>query len=241
MKQSVKQENQKQSLPHRNQNDNSKVGQVVIEFYTDPLCCWSWALEPHWQKLLETYRDNVEYRHVLCGMIPDWTHYNDPMNSITNPSQMGPMWMHASEVTQVKMMYSIWHDDPPESSYPPCIAAKTAGLQSERAGEKYLLSLRKALMEKGLNIAKPSILLSIAEQMDAEDDFSFKIFEQDWKAGNGKQPFREDWQKAKILGVGRYPTVVFKGPDGKRVTMVGYRPYQVMSDAVVAAMGLKKT
>jgi putative protein-disulfide isomerase len=234
--QHVIQKNQKRNLQHQNQNDNDEVGQVVIEYYTDPLCCWSWALEPHWQKLLATYGDRIVYRQVLCGMIPDWKHYNDPMNSISKPFQMGPMWMHASEVTQIKMKYSVWHDDPPESSYPPCIAVKTAALQSDRAGEKYLLALRRALMEEGLNIAKPSILLSIGAQTE-DSDFNFKTFEQDWNAGNGKEPFRQDWQKAKILGVGRFPTIVFKGRRGKRVTMVGYRSYGILSDALKMAMG----
>lgn len=149
--------------------------------------------------------------------------------------------MHASEITGVKMKYSIWHDDPPESSYPSCIAVKTAALQSEHAGEKYLLLLRRALMEEGLNIAKSSVLLSIAARMD-DAEFSYKKFEDDWKAGNGKAPFREDWQKAKILGVGRFPTIVFKGSDGKRVTMVGYRDYEILTDAFRMAMGeLKMT
>ena len=24
---------------------------LSIEYYTDPLCCWSWAFEPQWRRL----------------------------------------------------------------------------------------------------------------------------------------------------------------------------------------------
>jgi predicted DsbA family dithiol-disulfide isomerase len=82
--------------------------------------------------------------------------------------QMGPVWMHASEVTGVKMKYSIWHEDPPSSSYPSCLAVRTAGLQSPVAEEKLLLLIQKALMEDGLNISKSDVLLDLATKLQNE-------------------------------------------------------------------------
>ncbi len=218
----------KQSLQPRNPSSNIvKVGQIKITYYTDPLCCWSWALETHWRKLLDTYPDQIAYEYVMGGMIPHWKNYNDPMNSVSKPIQMGPVWMHASEVTQVKMKYSIWHEDPPSSSYPPCIAVKTVGLQSKVIGEQYLYNIRKALMEDGLNISKTENLFSLAKEL-ASDEFDFSLFTSDWETGKGTEAFRSDLQKTKFHSIGRYPTLTMQNSLGTGIFIVGYRPFEVL-------------
>jgi putative protein-disulfide isomerase len=214
------------------QNSNEGVhdaGQVNIEFYTDPLCCWSWAFEKHWRALLQQH-SNIQYRYVMCGMIQDWKTYSDPMNSVFKPIQMGPVWMHASEVTATKMKYSIWHDDPPTSSYPACIAVKTAGLQSSIAEEKLLFLLRKALMEDGKNISKPEVILAVAHQLDV-DGFDILRFERDWLAGKGKENFKTDMKQAKYHNIGRYPTLTFSKNGGAGIMIVGYRPLEALQQA----------
>lgn len=211
-------------------NDIHTVGQVKIDFYTDPLCCWSWALENHWRKLLETFPEEIRYEYILCGMIPDWKTYNDPMNSVTKPLQMGPVWMHASQVTQVKMKYSIWHEDPPTSSYPPCLAVKTAALQSKTAADDYLFQIRKCLMEDGSNVSMRDVLLNIASKLK-HDDFNYLQFEEDLKLDKGKDLFRADLQKARFYNIGRYPTLTMKNAEGKGIMIVGYRPYEALVEA----------
>lgn len=208
----------------------SKVGQIQIDFYTDPLCCWSWAFDQHWKKLLERYPHEIDYHYIMCGMIPDWNKYNDPMNSVSKPIQMGPVWMHASEVTHVKMQYNIWHEDPPSSSYPACIAVKTVELQSAKAAETYLYNLRKALMEEGANISKEEIIIGIAENLEAEQ-FDANKFKNDWGLAKGKEAFRMDLQKAKFYNIGRYPTLTFKNTAGKGIMIVGYRPFEILEQA----------
>jgi putative protein-disulfide isomerase len=220
----------KQKQPPRKQNNNSKEGRIKVKFYTDPLCCWSWALEPHWKKLLQQYGDMISYEYVMGGMIPRWESYNDPLNAVSKPIQMGPVWMHASEITQVKMNHVIWALDPPSSSYPPSIAVKTVGLQSEKASEQYLYIIRKALMEEGLNISKKDILLALAPQLEP-DDFDLNLFKDDWEAGRGLESFREDLKKTKYHGVGRFPTITFHDDTGTGTMIIGYRPYDILEQA----------
>jgi len=210
--------------PKLKPNSNEK-GRVNIEFYTDPLCCWSWAFEKSWRQLLSKYGDQISYRYMMCGMIPNWDSYNDGMNAVSKPIQMGAVWMHASEVTHVKMRYDIWHLDPPTSSYPPCIAVKTAALQSSEAADRYLFEMRRCLMEDAVNISKPEVLLSIAKRIQSID---FEKFKHDWNTGLGKNAFRDDIQKAKFHGIGRFPTLTFTNAEGKGILIVGYRPFDVL-------------
>lgn len=214
----------------KNQNNETREGRIKVSFYTDPLCCWSYAFDKHWQLFLDRHGDRIDYHYVMCGMIPDWKTYNDPMNSVSKPIQMGPVWMHASEVTHVKMKYSIWHEDPPASSYPACIAVKTAALQSNESAIKYLSAARESLMQEGRNISKTEVLLDIANNMSPAD-LDYNQFKTDWNSGAGKDLFRQDLQQARYHGIGRYPTLTFHNEEGKGIIIVGYRPFEVLEDA----------
>jgi putative protein-disulfide isomerase len=233
------QQSQKQNRQRKNPSKLDKeVGQIKITFYTDPLCCWSWAFEPQWKKLLDNHGNEIQYEYVMGGLIPNWQTYNDPLNSVSKPIQMGPVWMHASEVTRVKMKYSIWHEDPPSSSYPACIAVKTVGLQSAAAAEAYLNKIRRAVMEEGQNISKPGVLLSIASEL-AMENFDFNKFETDWQLGKGNDSFRDDLKKTKFHGIGRFPTLTLQNATGKGIMLVGYRPYESLNQALSHIQNLK--
>ncbi|HEY0653506.1 MAG TPA: DsbA family protein [Chryseosolibacter sp.] len=203
-------------------------GRVKVEFYTDPLCCWSWAFEKPWRQLLTGYGDKISYRYVMCGMIRDWQSYDDAMNAVSRPLQMGPVWMHASEMTQVKMRYDVWHLNPPSSSYPACIAVKTAGLQSDELADQYLYAIRVSLMEEAADISRHDVLLSIARTIPSLD---FARFENDWNRGLGKNAFRYDLQQARYHGISRFPTLTFTNGKNEGFMIVGYRPFEALQQA----------
>lgn len=212
-----------------NKSRSAAEDRVNVTYYTDPLCCWSWAFEKHWRRFQNEFSDRINVRYVMGGMIPDWNQYNDPLNSVSRPLQMGPVWMHASQVTHTPMDYTLWHEDPPSSSYPGCIAVKCAMLQSAELGENYLFRLREAVMTKHLNIAKYDVLKAIAADMP--DNLDIDRFVGDWKAGNGHAAFREDLKLAGYHKIGRFPTLTFSNASGKGIMIVGYRPYEMLSTA----------
>ncbi|HEU5148159.1 MAG TPA: DsbA family protein [Chryseosolibacter sp.] len=69
----------------------------------------------------------------------------------------------------------IWHDDPPACSYPSCIAVACAMLQSCAAGELLLEALREAVMMHAQNIARESVILSIARNVSETHGETFSI------------------------------------------------------------------
>jgi predicted DsbA family dithiol-disulfide isomerase len=207
---------------------------VMITYYTDPLCCWSWALESQWRQIKEAYRARIEWTYVMGGMIQDWKSYNDPMNAINRPIQFGPIWMHASQVSGTPMDYSIWHKDPPSSSYPSCIAVKCATIQSREAGELLLYDLREAVMIRSLNISKSEVILSIAEALANRhpDKFDFHSFNASWRDGSGVDAFTADLQKTRFLKIGRFPTMTFTNGTATGIMITGYRPFNVLCEAL---------
>lgn len=218
----------------------SNTDRLVVHYYTDPLCCWSWAFEKTWQQFQNEWRDRISVAYILCGMIPDWNTYNDPMNNVSRPLQMGPVWMHAGQVSNTPIEYAIWHEDPPASSYPSCIAVKCAALQSANIERQYLYKVREAVMVRKMNIARDEVLLALAQELDRTDkNFDVQKFESDLRHGYGKSAFRSDLQKAAFHKIGRYPTLTITPPRGEAIIMVGYRPYSALLEAVSRFAGDK--
>jgi putative protein-disulfide isomerase len=198
---------------------------ISITYYTDPLCCWSHAMQPAMNKLKEEY-DTASWRYVMGGLIPDWQSFSDPVNSVTRPLQMGPVWMHASRVSNVFIDHNLWFRDPPVSSYPACIAFKSVQLQSNDYAVEYLNLLWEYCMVQGINTSKQEELIKIAAELnDVHADFDIKTFQADLTNGNGLAAFKNDIREVKMNNINRFPTLIFRL--GRRSLLVtGYRPYE---------------
>ncbi|WP_164100857.1 DsbA family protein [Candidatus Laterigemmans baculatus] len=211
------------------------TGLVEIEYFTDPLCCWSWALEPQWRRLRFEFGNQLAWRYRMGGMISDWSSYDDPVNSIHRPSQMGPLWFQARELSGMPLEDRIWLEDPPESSYPGCAAFKAAELQSPQAGEAYLRLLREAAMFGRQNIARQEVLERLARQLQEEQAVAFDAerFAEDFQSPEVRTALREDLRLARYLGIGRYPSLILRRPGEERgLLLTGYRPYKSLVAAV---------
>ncbi|MBF9254582.1 DsbA family protein [Pontibacter sp. 172403-2] len=216
-------------------NTSKHNGSVEIQVYTDPLCCWSWGFEPQWRRLRYEYGSQVKWRYRMAGLIPDWSSYTDPMNSVSRPVQMGPMWLEVHHLSGMPLQDKIWFTDPPASSYPACMAVKSAGLQSPAAEEMYLRRVREAVMLQGRNIAKREVLLDVAKELSESKPelLDYTAFERELTGQVARKAFEEDLQQVRYHLIGRYPTLTISKPGQTGVMIVGYRPY----DALVTALG----
>jgi predicted DsbA family dithiol-disulfide isomerase len=202
---------------------------IDIVYYTDPLCCWSWGFDPQLIRLEKEWPGKINWRYCMGGLLPFWGHYVDNYNSIQRPAQMGPLWMHASEMMEVSIAHRIWVEDPPASSYPACIAVKCAEMQSPEMGRLYLHFVRKAVMLYGLNIARYNVLQEVAECVAGMNKgFSLAQFEEDMQNERGQEAFRKDLQEVKYRGINRFPTLLITqaGAPGKLVT--GFRTAEML-------------
>ncbi len=170
----------------------------------------------------------------MGGLIPNWDKYSDPMNTVSKPLQMGPLWMEAKYTSGMPIEDKIWFSDPPASSFPACIAVKAAGLQSADAVEHYLRRVREAVMLHGRNIGKWEVLLEVARELSESSPelLDFDAFKQAASGQEAKQAFEDDLQQVRLLGISRFPTLTINKPGQPGVMIVGYRPY----DALVLAL-----
>jgi len=60
---------------------------VEILCFTDPFCSWCWATEPSLLTLRERYRDQLDIRWVMGGLVKDMSAFFDSSNSIGTTHQ----------------------------------------------------------------------------------------------------------------------------------------------------------
>jgi predicted DsbA family dithiol-disulfide isomerase len=202
-----------------------------ITYYTDPLCSWSWAFEPQWRRLRYELGDQLGWRYCMGGMIPDWQHFSDPLNDVSRPMQMGPQWYQVSALSGMPLNDAIWFTNPPDSSYPACLAVKAAEQQGAAVGECYLRRLRRAVMVEGRNIAAQAVLLAAGEETPGLDPARLR---RDLESEQTRETFRNDLKEVRWRQIGRFPTLILRHHAGKSIIIVGYRPYEVLHEAIGA-------
>jgi putative protein-disulfide isomerase len=205
---------------------NEADAAIEITVYTDPLCCWSWASEPHLETLQNKLGDHAKWRYRMGGLLPSWKNFHDEINSVSRPLQMGPVWMHAGQIANKPIQHQIWMKDPPASSYPACIAVKCAQLQSEIFGESLLKIFWHKCMTEGKNIAKQTVLNDAAKRLvTIYPEFDLKQYNEDYNNGNGITAFRSDLELVQYYRINRFPSIVIKTANQKPVIVRGYRNY----------------
>jgi predicted DsbA family dithiol-disulfide isomerase len=214
-------------------SSKNAADRVAIVYYTDPLCCWSWALEPQWRKLRYQFQHHITWRYCMGGLLPGWKQFSDGLNAVSRPAQMGPIWMEAAHLSGMPINTHIWIKNPPASSYLACIAVTCAQLQSASAGEQYLRLLREAVMLHGENISVQSVLLKTAEALAQTGvPFDLKQFDEDLKTNRGRDAFRNDLHEVQNRGINRFPSLVFSSPHHASLLITGYRPYEALVDVL---------
>jgi putative protein-disulfide isomerase len=223
-----------QSIDCRHSDD-----QIKVTYYTDPLCCWSWVMEPDWDRLVRELDDRLVVTYRMAGLLPSWGSFHDSLHSISKPIHMGPEWMQASKVSGVDIDDRIWIEDPPVSSFPACIAVKSAEQQSAEFGHAYLCLAREAVMTRRKNIARLDVLMKIAYELAGErPDFDVKIFRDDMD-GRGRDAFKVDWKDTKYFGIRRLPTLVVEGGGQPGVVLSGRRSYEELKRIMGDRVGVK--
>lgn len=207
---------------------------VELIYYTDPLCCWSWAQEPQWRLLLYAFAGRLTWRYRMGGMISGWDRYDDPVNAVHRPAQMGPLWMQAQHMSGMPIDPGIWMEDAPASSWPACLAVKAAALQSPQAADLYLRRLREAVMAERRNIARREVLCELAAECASRrpDVLDADRLCADLDGPEAQDAFREDLKDARYHGIGRFPALVVRRPGTAGLILVGWRPFAILRAAI---------
>jgi len=101
----------------------------TITQFTDPTCTWRWGSEPIFRHLETAYGEQVRFRFVVGGLIEDFESFYDPANDISDPGDVAPHWLEASEHHGMPVDTAIFESDPAQSTYPVSVAFVAARTQ----------------------------------------------------------------------------------------------------------------
>jgi predicted DsbA family dithiol-disulfide isomerase len=134
-----------------------QIAVVHTYYYTDPVCPWSWALEPALRKLAVEFAGSFEVRYVMCGMARE----------VGDARHLVGEMLEASEESGMPVDPRLWLADPPRSSHPACLAVKAASEQGDPA--PYLRRLREGLQCRRRKLDTADALIGEARSVPGLD------------------------------------------------------------------------
>jgi len=202
---------------------------VHTYYYTDPMCPWSWALEPAVRKLAVEFSDSLIVRYVMCGMARE----------VGDPGPLVSEMLEASAASGMPVDVRLWLAAPPRSSHPACLAVTAAAEQGDPA--VYLRRLREGLLCRGRKLDTADALVEEARAVPGLDVQRLRL----GLASHGVlEAFAADLDRCGAVpaehhspGTGRaaLPSLEFSGADGSVHGVYGPSDYGALRAAAVAA------
>ena len=192
------------------------MGNITLTTFTDPMMGLSYECEPVYERLAEHYRDQLDFKYVMSGLVRDISDFMLP-EELSLPTDEG---IHAynSRLAQIyKSEESIgglpinmngFHlfDAEHRSSYPLCIAYKSAQLADSRKADEYLFRLRRATIVEVRQTTKTSELVAVAGEVGIDKDVFLHFFED----GSAEQTFESDLSLTRSLGIRALPSCLIE-------------------------------
>jgi predicted DsbA family dithiol-disulfide isomerase len=220
-----------------------------VDYYTDPACPWSWALEPQVRKLIARFGDRLRFRIVMSGLGRD---LREALSEPRTRLRLVGDWLRVGDRTGTPLDPLAWIEGPIETTYPACMAVKAAAEQGSEREQRYLRRLREGLMceRRKLDHAEALVEQARGAGLDVE---RFRV---DLRSHAITEAFGEDLERARALaealsgeaapvddahseGAGGVPlpTLVFRGHDGMEERVVGHASFERLLAAATAVSG----
>lgn len=196
------------------------MSRVQVTEFTDPYCTWCWGTEPIRRRLQEVYREQIEFEYVMGGLAESFEQFSDPASDVATDGEVATHWQAASQQHGMPVDVSVWRTNPPESTYPACVAYEAAAFQDRELAHAFLRRMREAGAAEGVNLEDEDALAELA----VETGLHAGQFRSQFGGDAAREAFREDQQAARRHGATSFPTFSVEF-DGERELLRGYRPF----------------
>jgi len=182
---------------------------IEIVHFADPMCWWSWGLEPILQRLKEVYGDNLKVTYRMGGTYRDRDEW---MKEYEVDEQSTLHWVHESvAMTGMHVVPDYMWRSKALSTYPGCLAFKAAQLQSAAKADRYFRRMMEAFQVE----CRPATEDEYA-RLAAEVGLDGERLRQDMKTPAVQKAFEED-QHAMHAAHANFLSLVVRNREGKAV------------------------
>ncbi|HXE43728.1 MAG TPA: DsbA family protein [Conexibacter sp.] len=191
---------------------------IEASYYTDPVCPWSWALEPSLRRLQVEFGEAIAIEYVIGGR---WPSFEDPQAQVAE-------WLEACDRSGMPFDPRLWLEAPPSGSHPACLATIAAGEQGRAVQAAYLRRVREGLMCGRRKLDAAEALVGEAHAVAGMNASSLR---RDLGSSATIERFGEQLERMRAIGGPEaLPTLVF----GDRAVR-GFVPYDEWRAAALAA------
>jgi protein-disulfide isomerase-like protein with CxxC motif len=222
---------------------------VSVRYYTDPVCPWSWGIEPSVRKLMVEFGAALGWTFVMGGLARDLSRAGTDRAGADLEQVYGRLtreWLIAAGHTGMPLDPLLWVESPITTSYPACMAVKAATHQAADGGYRYLRRLREGLICKRRKLDHVEALVEEGRKAG----LAVERFRIDLRSHGTTEAFGTDLEDPDRLGQPgaesdeRYlsrtsggapiPVLTFSGGGGES-SVIGFQPYEAFRAAAIAA------
>jgi len=202
---------------------------VHTYYYTDPMCPWSWAIEPALRKLSVEFAGEVEMRYAMCGMARE----------LRDTRPLVSEMLEAADQSGMPVDVRLWLAAPPRSSHPACLAVKAASEQGDPGA--YLRRLREGLLCRRRKLDGADALIEEARAVPGLDVEKLRL---GLSSHGVLEAFAADLDRCGAVSPEHHspggdrvklPSLEFAGADGSVHGVYGPTDYGTLRAAAVAA------
>jgi predicted DsbA family dithiol-disulfide isomerase len=206
-----------------------QIAEIHTYYYTDPMCPWSWAIEPALRKLLVEFAGQLSMSYVMCGMARE----------VGDATQVVSEMLEAADQSGMPVDARLWLAAPPSGSHPACLAVKAASEQGDPG--PYLRRLREGLLCRRRKLDTGDALIAEAREVPGLDVERLRL----GLASHGVlEAFAADLDRCAAVSSEHHspggdrvklPSLEFVGADGEVHGVYGPADYSALRAAAVAA------
>lgn len=165
----------------------------------------------------------------MGGLVEDFDEFYDPANDISDPADVAPHWVEASEHHGMPVDTKIFETDPARSTYPASKAFTAARQQETELAHRYLRRLREAYTTQVRNVNDREEQLKLAESVGLD----VAAFTEALDNGTAQAAFEADLSRTRHAGVRAFPTYHVAGPAGEQRAS-GFTSFDELMTALMA-------
>ena len=208
---------------------------LYADYFTDPLCSWSWGNEPIYRRLREEFGGQIAWTHRMGGLM-------EKRSEDFDPEEMARHQEEASLATKMPVDVSFWLEHPPTSTFPACYAVKAVGFQSHDLEDLFLRRLREGFLTEKRRLDDVEEILKLASEIpgidvdqlrkDMKSEEVLEAFHKDYEAARNPLPEARDIKDEDGRKRYSFPTLILWAFDGQYKILDGDNTYEEYIDAI---------
>jgi len=197
---------------------------LIIDYYSDVLCAWSWIAQRRNDELQSQWGDKVLLRPHFLNLFGSYERRMAQQWATRGGAEGFADYVHASVTPfdSAPINPELWRSVKPQSSLNAHLLIKACDIHyGNESSEQFTLAIRAAFYTQAKDIGRQSLLLDIAKQQSLDRTLLLSALEN----GSAAAALMEDYQKAQENNIKGSPSWVL---DGGRQVLYGNVGYRVL-------------